>query len=126
MEYSQIFSDSDNHCVRIDWKAETEDTLFCLQEKWGEKYSALHNAEFLSLAENYFVETAEDHLPAFGQELTLHNLALYNIVEDSDSYCLVIMPQEDTSVFEKCARSKKVKVECTASCSFGSKKFAGC
>ena len=110
MDYSQIFIDPYNHCVRVDWKTETADTLFCLQEKWGEKYPVLQSAEFLSLEENYSAETAEDHIPAFGQELTLHDLALYNNIEDSDSFCLVIIPQDDTSAFEKCAKSKKVKV----------------
>ncbi len=101
----------ENNCVRIDWKAGIVDAVFAFNERWKETGEIFNNKSFSALIENYNAEVPEDFLPAIGQELSTYNFLLYCIEEDSDSYCIVLIPVDKNSDFEKLAKQNKTSVK---------------
>ena len=86
---------TDSNCIRIDWKEEINETVSLLTQKWTEHHSVFSDKKFKSLIENYNSEPTDEYLLALGQELSTFNLTLYNIIEDSDSYCLVLIEEQN-------------------------------
>ena len=74
--------------AETDYKAESRDVLFALQEEFRNEVPALDSDDMKSLAENYSMEQTLDVIKAFGQELSSTHL-LYTVEEDSDSYVMV-------------------------------------
>lgn len=95
--------------TEADWKAGAEDILSVLQERFGEAVPALFHENMITLAENYAQEQTMDVLKAFGQELTLEHYLLYHIEEDSDSYVLALIPEEEAEVFAQEMKALKRK-----------------
>lgn len=98
-------------CVRIDWKGEIADTYYLFKTDWTGKKDVLENDKFISLVENYDSELPPDYLPALGQEFSTYNLCLYNIIEDGDHYCLLLVDESDKEEFEKLNKEDKVDFE---------------
>ncbi len=98
-------------CVRIDWKGELADTYYLFKTDWIDKKDILEDEKFISLVENYDSEVPPDYLPALGQEFSTYNICLYNIIEDGDHYCLVLIDESDKEKFEKLNKSEKVDFE---------------
>ena len=97
--------------TEVDWKAESEDILFALQETFGAEMPALFQENMKTLAENYAKEQPEDVLKALGQEITLTQYFLYIIEEDSDSYVLTLVREEEAGGFEQEMKDLKRKVK---------------
>ncbi|WP_024468795.1 DUF6630 family protein [Treponema pedis] len=107
MTHAETFIE--NRCAVIDWKEEIDEAVYQLVIRFSEYKSIFENEEFTKLIENYSVEDAEEFLPAVGQELSLYNLVLYEIYEDSDRICLFLCPKDTSEEFEKNAKAKKIK-----------------
>jgi hypothetical protein len=99
----------EEQCTWIDWKEEIEDAVFSLKDKFPQYTSLFEAPDFVALIENYNAEMPEDYVPALGQELSLYDMVLYEIEEDSDRYCLYLHPKEDAEAFEKTAKAQKIK-----------------
>ena len=84
--------------VETDYKAESKDILWALQETFRNEVPKLDSDDMISLAENYSMEQTLDVIKAFGQEISSTHL-LYTIDEDSDSYVMTIIPRDDEEVF---------------------------
>ena len=97
--------------AETDYKAESRDVLFALQEEFRNEVPALDSDDMISLAENYSMEQTLDVIRAFGQELSATHL-LYTVEEDSDSYLLTIIPkaEEDAFVSEMKELKRKAKL----------------
>ncbi|MCF8278587.1 MAG: hypothetical protein K9J17_17800 [Flavobacteriales bacterium] len=110
MKLSQIFNDLDHQCIDIDWKTEIDDMVYQLAYHWKVWKKVFEHEDIRSLVENYQSEVPMDYLPALGQELSVHNLLLYQLHTDSDSYRLLIIEMTDKESFENEAKNRKVKV----------------
>lgn len=95
----------------IDYKTPSDDILFTLRETYEVTCPFLNRHSFDDLVENYAAEEPEDFLDALGQELTCFNHALYELATDSDSYALIILPEDRIEEFkaELKADNKKQK-----------------
>ncbi|MES2133661.1 MAG: hypothetical protein V4506_15030 [Bacteroidota bacterium] len=100
----------EEQCTWIDWKEEIDDAVFSLKEKFPHYLSVFEDPNFVTLIENYNAEMPEDYVPALGQELSCHNIVLYEIEEDSDRYCLYMHAKDSSEEFEKTAKSQKIKL----------------
>lgn len=105
MEYME------SNCIRIDWKEEIKETVSLLQQKWSEYQTIFSDNKFKLLIENYNSEPTDEYLLALGQELSTHQLALYNIIEDSDSYCLVLIKEQSKVKFEDTNKKNKIRFQ---------------
>lgn len=94
-----------------DYNAASDDILFALRESYEASCPFLTQQAFDDLAENYAAEEPEDFLDALGQELTCFQHVLYELTTDSDSYALIILPEDQIEEFkaELKAKSKKQK-----------------
>ncbi len=97
--------------AEVDYKADAGDILYALQEEYGNEVPALFSENMKSLAENYAQEQTEDILKAIGQEITLVHYLLYNIEEDSDSYVIVLVSEEEEQDFVQEMKSLKRKAK---------------
>ena len=95
--------------AETDYKAESRDVLFALQEEFRNEVPALDSDGMISLAENYSMEQTLDVIKAFGQELSSTHL-LYTVEEDSDSYLLTIIPKDEEDAFVSEMKVLKRKV----------------
>ncbi|TXG36691.1 hypothetical protein [Seonamhaeicola maritimus] len=102
---------TDSNCIRIDWKEEINETVSLLTQKWTEHQSVFSESKFKLLFDNYNSEPTDEYLLALGQELSTFNLALYNIIEDSDSYCLVLIKEENKIDFERENKKNKISFQ---------------
>ncbi len=103
MTHAETFIE--NNCAFIDWKEEIGEAVYQLTMQFQDYKSIFENEDFTKLIENYSVEEPEEFLPAIGQELSLYNLVLYEIYEDSDRICLYICPKDKSEMFEKDAKA---------------------
>lgn len=95
--------------AETDYKAESRDVLFALQEEFRNEVPALDSDDMKSLAENYSMEQTLDVIKAFGQELSSTHL-LYTVEEDSDSYVMTIIPKDEEDAFVSEMKVLKRKV----------------
>lgn len=107
MTHAETFIE--NRCAVIDWKEEIDEAVYQLTMHFPDYKSIFENEDFTKLIENYSAEDYEEFLPAIGQELSLYNLVLYEIYEDSDRICLYICPKDKSEMFEKDAKAKRIK-----------------
>ena len=84
--------------AETDYKADSQDVLFALQEEFRDEVPVLDSDDMKSLAENYSMEQTLDVIKAFGQELSSTHL-LYTVEEDSDSYVMTIIPKDEEDAF---------------------------
>ena len=99
--------------AEVDYKADAGDILYVLQEEYGNEVPALFSENMKSLVENYAQEQTEDILKAIGQEITLVHYLLYNIEEDSDSYVLALVSEEEEQEFQLLKGSTNTECICT-------------
>ena len=97
--------------AEVDYKADARNILFALQDEYGNEVPALFSANMESLAENYAQEQTEDALKALGQEITLAHYLLYTIEEDSDSYVLALISEEEEQDFVQEMKTLKRKAK---------------
>ena len=95
--------------AETDYKANSQDVLFALQEEFRNEVPALDSDDMKSLAENYSMEQTLDVIRAFGQELSATHL-LYTVEEDSDSYVMTIIPKDEEDAFVSEMKVLKRKV----------------
>ncbi|UTC74716.1 hypothetical protein E4O03_11010 [Treponema sp. OMZ 792] len=108
MAHAETFIE--HHCAFIDWKEEIDEAVYQLTMHFPDYKSIFENEDFIKLIENYSVEDAEEFLPAIGQELSRYDLVLYEIYEDSDRICLYICRKDNSAIFEKDAKTKKMRL----------------
>lgn len=96
--------------TEVDYKADSSDILFALQEAFGKEIPMLSSENMTSLAENYAMEQTLDILKAFGQEITLADHLLYMISEDSDAYLLTLIASGQAEDFEQEMKALQRKV----------------
>lgn len=89
-----------------DYNTPSPDILFALRESNKESCSFLLEQAFDDLAENYAAEEPEAFLDALGQELTCYGHALYELSTDSDSYALVVLPENKIEEFKEEVKAK--------------------
>lgn len=99
----------DKECAIIDWKEDIEEALFSLKNKFPAHATIFEKDHFLELAENYSAEGALEYLSALGQELSMHDLVLYIIDQESDQYYLYLSTKENSNLFEKTVKDQKIK-----------------
>lgn len=97
--------------AEVDYKADARNILFALQDEYGNEVPALFSENMKSLAENYAHEQTEDALKALGQEITLAHYLLYTIEEDSDSYVLALISEEEEQDFVQEMKTLKRKAK---------------
>lgn len=96
-----------------DHNTPSPDILFVLRDSYQTACSFLAESAFDDLAENYAAEEPEDFLDALGQELTCYGHALYELSTDSDSYALVILPEERIEEFKDGLKDEDKKQKAT-------------
>ena len=97
--------------AEVDYKADARNILFALQDEYGNEVPALFSENMKSLAENYAQEQTEDAAKALGQEITLAHYLLYSIEEDSDSYVLALISEEEEQDFVQEMKTLKRKAK---------------
>lgn len=101
----------ESKCIRVDWKNSISDTYNIMEKSWECFNYIFEDKGFRNLIENYNSETAIDYLLAIGQEFTRFDFILYNLNEDTDSYCLFLIKAEESEKFVEQAKSCGLRLE---------------
>jgi hypothetical protein len=101
----------ENKCIRVDWKNSITDTFYTMKKSWEDFSYIFEDKDFLNLIENYNSETVIDYLLAIGQEFTRFDFILYNLNEDADSYCLILIKTEESEKFVEQAKNSNLRLE---------------
>ena len=87
--------------ARFDWKATSDDMLYAMRDAFAEDHPFFLEQVYDDLSDNLSVESTDDALAAFGQEVTVQGLALVDIDEGNDEYCLALVPFDQQDAFIK-------------------------